>query len=199
MRKEFATLMAAAVLACFLSVGCGGRNTENALRESLERAVTAEPDSNGNLVRVGQAVPSFTVKYLDGTVRKVEEFRGKVLLVNFWASWCPDCVNEFREIPENIIRKYADNEDFAYVFISRGEENEAILKFLEKKGYDTIPEFRGAIATDRDSSVFLNFARKGIPRNYVVDREGKLVFLGYDYSEENFAALQAAINETLKK
>lgn len=199
MKKEFATLAAAVVLAGLLAAGCGGRNTEKTAMQSQERTVEAEPDSNGNLVRVGQIVPSFTVNYLDGTVKKVEEFRGKVLLVNFWASWCPDCVNEFKEIPENLIKKYADNEDFAYVFISRGEENEAILKFMEKKGYDTIPEFRSAIATDRDSSVFLNFAKKGIPRNYLVDREGKLVFLGYDYSEENFAALQTAINETLKK
>ena len=57
-------------------------------------------DADGNYVKVGEQVPSFTITMLNGKTLNINNLKGKVVLVNFWATWCPYCVQELTRFPE---------------------------------------------------------------------------------------------------
>ncbi|GEM_PF-1640036 len=191
------------LLAVLFLFSCG--NNAN-IQEDVEiddeavQQIERQLDSNGNYVRVGEFVPEFNINYLNGEEAKISSLKGKVVLINFWASWCPYCVEEFKVIKKGIVDRYADREDFVAILINRGEEPSVIEEWMKKKNYSLTDRAKfPAVALDRDSTIFHLFAEIGIPRNYVIDKEGKLSYLGLDYTEEEFRKLQKAIDETLIK
>lgn len=147
---------------------------------------------DGTRVRVGQQVPAFKVEMMDGKTIDIASLKGKVVLVNFWATWCPPCRAELKRVPKEIVENFA-KDDFALIAISRGEKRDVVEKFLAKEGY-TFPA-----GLDPDGKIFALFADEGIPRNFVVDKAGKIAFTSIGYDEEEFPELVEKIAELLKK
>ncbi len=154
-------------------------------------AQTPEEDKNA-IVKVGMDVPEFTAKMLDGTEINIADLKGKVVLINFWTTWCPWCVKEFTRVQADIIDRF-EGKEFVFIALSRGEEKATVEKFMKSKGY-TFP-----VALDGDSSIFGKFATTGIPRNFVIDRDGKVVYAFGGYKPEEFDAMIALIEGMLKE
>ena len=146
-------------------------------------AQTSQPSvESTTIVKEGAQAPNFTVEMFDGTKVTLSDLKGKVVLVNFWATWCPPCRNELARVEKEIIEKFKGQE-FVFLPISRGESKETVAKFREKMGY-TFP-----MGLDTTQSIFKKYATNYIPRNFLVDRDGKVVLVSVGYDDAEFAAL----------
>ncbi len=162
------------VVCMALMMSCGGKNSE------------------GTLVKVGDAVPQFTVEKLDGTQFNIAEHMGEVVWINFWATWCPPCREELTRVQSDIIDHFA-GQDFTFIPISRGEDAETVKAFLEENGYGFVP------GLDTDESVYGLFASQYIPRNFIIDQDGKVAFFGVGYSAGEFKELIKKAESLLNK
>ena len=144
------------------------------------------------LVKVGQEAPAFEVQMFDGSTVKLSDLKGKVVLLNFWATWCPPCRAELATVEKDIIEKFK-GQDFVFLPVSRGESKATVAAFREKMGY-TFP-----MGLDSDGRVYAEYAQTYIPRNFLIDKNGKIAKISIGYTPEEFAELVKEIEEQLKK
>lgn len=142
-------------------------------------------------VAAGDSAPDFTLPMYGGGEVTLSALRGKVVLLNFWATWCPPCMQELSVVQKEIIDRFA-GEEFVFLPVSRGDSEEEIAATREKRG------FAFPMAMDRDQQVFGLYAKEGIPHNYLIDREGRIVKIELGYEPEAFAALAEEIDKTIK-
>lgn len=169
------------LLVILLLPGCGNRNAGQRAGEDT----TA-------LVRVGDKAPDFTVEMFDGAEISLEALRGKVVLLNFWTTWCPPCREELTHVQKEIIDRF-EGRPFVFLPVSRGESREAVAAFREKTGY-AFP-----MGLDSLRTVYDRYASNFIPRNFLIGPDGKVVFSAVGYDEEEFRELILAIEEALAK
>lgn len=144
------------------------------------------------LVKIGQEVPDFKVKMFDGQTIDVKDLRGKVVLLNFWATWCPPCRQELSRVQKDVIDRFKGKE-FVFLPISRQDTYEKIQTFRKQTGH-TFP-----MGMDTDRSIYALFATASIPRNFVIDKQGKIIFMEEGYSEEGFRELISVIEKALEE
>jgi peroxiredoxin len=193
MKKIITMVAMAAMLA---SCGAGSKKSEDKAVESkvaIVEAGTHEPDSVGYIVRVGDIAPEMEFELTDGQKVKLSDLRGKVVMLQFTASWCGVCRKEMPFIESEIWQKHKANPNFALYGIDRDEPIETVKAFAEKTGV-TYP-----LALDPGADLFAKYAERkaGITRNVLVDKEGKIVMLTRLYNEEEFASLCKKIDEML--
>ena len=189
-------MMVAAMAAALASCGAGGKkNAEAAVANQpvIVEAGTHEPDSVGYIVRVGDVAPEMELELTDGQKVKLSDLRGKVVMLQFTASWCGVCRKEMPFIESDIWQRHKANPNFALYGIDRDEPVETVKDFAEKTGV-TYP-----LALDPGADHFAKYAERkaGITRNVLIDKEGKIVMLTRLYNEEEFAALCKKIDEML--
>ena len=192
--KKFMFL--AAFVAALVSCQSTGKKSEEKAVESkvaIVEAGTHEPDSVGYIVRVGDIAPEMEMELTDGQKVKLSDLRGKVVMLQFTASWCGVCRKEMPFIESDIWQKHKANPNFALYGIDRDEPVETVKAFAEKTGV-TYP-----LALDSGADHFAKYAdrKAGITRNVLIDKEGKIVMLTRLYNEEEFAALCKKIDEML--
>ena len=155
-------------------------------------APTSQQDIEATtLIHAGDVAPDFTVEMLDGSHITLSDLRGKVVLVNFWATWCPPCRQEMSHLQKDVIDRFA-GKDVVVLPISRGEERKTVEQFIERMGY-TFP-----VGLDRDQSIYKKYASNYIPRSVVVGKDGKVVYVAVGYDEEIAKEVDNAITEALK-
>ena len=86
----------------------------------------AQTDAD-DIVKVGDAMPSFAITHDDGTKIASTQWKGKVILINLFATWCPPCQKELAAVKQTLWPKYKDNKDFVMLVIGR-EHTDADLK-----------------------------------------------------------------------
>lgn len=148
--------------------------------------------AKSTLVKVGDKAPEFKVEMLDGSRLTLSSLKGKVVLVNFWATWCPPCREELKYVQKDIVDRFAGR-DFAFVAISRGETRAKVEAFVKEHGY------KFPIALDPQQTTYHLFASNYIPRNFLIDREGNIAFFGVGYDAAEFQHLISEIEKTLNK
>ena len=200
MKKKIMNVCGVALLAVSL-LACSGQKKGAEAAESVSdtvkvatEAMSAQADSTGYIVRIGEIAPDFTITLTDGKQVTLSSLRGKVVMLQFTASWCGVCRKEMPFIEKDIWLKHKDNADFALIGIDRDEPLEKVLAFAKSTGV-TYP-----LGLDPGADIFAKYALRdaGITRNVLIDREGKIVKLTRLYNEEEFSSLVQQINEMLK-
>ena len=196
MKKLFSILSVALILA-----SCGNKASQTT-EQSAENAALAQSEQaapvvyeNNYLVKVGDVAPDFTLSLTDGTEFTLSQNRGKVVMLQFTASWCGVCRKEMPFIERDIWLPNKDNKDFVLLGIDREEPLEDVKKFAESTGI-TYP-----MALDSKADVFASYAERksGITRNILIDRDGRIVKLTRLYNEKEFGELVQAIDSLLGK
>ena len=160
---------------------------------SLCTGLKAQSDDRGYLVKTGDMAPDIEIRYTDGTIKKLSDFRGKVVMLQFTASWCGVCRKEMPFIEKDIWLKHKDNKAFALFGVDRDEPLETVVAFAKRTGV-TYP-----LALDPGADIFARYAdrKAGITRNVLIDKTGKIVMLTRLYNEEEFSSLCKKIDEML--
>jgi len=135
----------------------------------------------------GGATPALALQDLDGRSHALEDYRGKVVLINFWATWCEPCRAEMPSI--NKLRASLAGQPFAVLAVNLGETEPRIRRFMEQVRLDF------PVLLDRDSAVTKAWRARVLPASFLVGPDGRVryaVIGEYDWTQE--AARQAILS-----
>jgi len=152
-----------------------------------------ETDSVGYIVKNGEMAPNFEMKLIDGQTISLHDLKGKIVMLQFTASWCSVCRKEMPFIEKEIWQIHKDK-DFIVIGIDRDEPIETVIKFAEKMKI-TYP-----LSLDPNADIFGLFALKqsGVTRNVIIDKEGRIVFKTRLFNREEFDLMKEKIETLLK-
>jgi len=152
------------------------------------------PADYGYIVKIGQQVPDFSITTTDGKTVKTSDLKGKIVMLQFTASWCSVCRKEMPHIETDIWKKYKDNPNFALYGIDLDEPVEKVKEFAKQIPV-TYP-----LVLDPKGGIFYQFAEKGagVTRNVIIDKTGKIVYMTRLYKEEEFSEMKKVIADLLK-
>lgn len=159
---------------------------------SVATLVEDEPDdlAETTLINAGDVAPDFTVEMLDGSKVTLSALQGKPTLLIFWATWCPPCRLELSKLQEHIIDRYGDK--INVLPISRGEERAKVEEYISKMGYTF------AVGLDGDQSIYRKYATNYIPRCFVIDAKGEVLYSGVGYDEAIAKEVEQNIEKALR-
>lgn len=121
----------------------------------------------GTGIANGTKAPDFELKTTDGTAIKLSDYKGKAVMINFWASWCPPCRAEMPALQE--VYKEYESKDFVILAVNLNESNLAVNQFRDKLGL-TFP-----IVIDKDNEVSKLYDIVPLPTSYFVNKQGVVV------------------------
>jgi peroxiredoxin len=136
-------------------------------------AFTLRPDDDElpvDLVAIseGETTSDFELEDLDGERVRLSRFKNQVVLINFWATWCPPCREEMPSLQNAAV--YFDDQDFTVLAINVGETNEQVRAFVDEYGLSS----ELTVLLDYDSHVFERLGSRVLPTSLIVDRSGHL-------------------------
>jgi peroxiredoxin len=142
----------------------------------------------GYLVKVGDMAPDFTIKEAGGRSYRLSDLKGKIVMLQFTASWCSVCRTEMPFIEKEIWQE-KKSDGLVVIGVDRDEPVSKVLQF-QKDIAVTYP-----LALDPGARIFGLFAQKeaGVTRNVIIDRTGKIIFLTRLYEREEFDQMKKVI------
>ena len=155
----------------------------------------SQNNERGYIVSVGDKAPLFKTKTSSGEIFDLEKHKGKIVMLQFTASWCSVCIKEMPYIENEIWQLHKDSDDFFLVGIDKGESIEMINKLINKTNV-TYP-----ICLDEKSEIFELYAEKkaGVTRNVIIDRDGEIIFLTRLFDHNEFNEMKDIISKSLTK
>ena len=157
----------ALILCALLLVGCSAAPAETT-------APTTQPDATTQATEpVDLTAPDFTVYDAQGNPHKLSDFRGKPVVLNFWASWCPPCKAEMPDF-EEAYQSRGEDIHFVMVNLTDGQSETVATasQFLAESGY-TFPVY-----FDTQGQAATVYGIQSIPTTFFIDAEGKIVAAG---------------------
>lgn len=183
------------LLLILVVVSC--KNSPKGETQSIEVETKSEvvADERGYIVKVGDMVPNIDINLLDGTSFNISELKGKVVMLQFTASWCGVCRKEMPFIERDIWNVYKDNPDFALYGIDLKESKE------ETEAFAAAIPVTYPLTLDLEGKSFYSFCGEGagVTRNIILDREGKIIMLTRLFDEAEFAQMVEVIDNELNK
>ena len=143
---------------------------------------------------VGADAPDFSLVDLDGKSVKLSEMRGKVVVLDFWATWCGPCIMSFPGMKLSM-DKYKNNPNVKFLFVNTYERvdvsqwTSTVKTFVKQRGFDTFP-----VIMDIGGEVAGNYGVNGIPAKFCIDKEGKIKFKSTGYLGSSDAIVKEMSN-----
>ena len=155
--------------------------------------IAQKAEDRAYLVKIGDMAPDFSIKLTTGKTVKLSDLRGKIVMLQFTASWCSVCRKEMPFIEKDIWQKHKSNSKFVLMAVDRDEPLEIVQNFAK-----SIP-ISYSIGLDPKADIFALYAQReaGITRNVIIDKTGKIVFLTRLYEENEFKKMTEVIDKLL--
>ena len=154
-------------------------------------AGAAELQQGMTVVAEKPAAKNFALKDMDNKNWRLSDLKGKVVLVNFWATWCPPCRAELPSLER--LWQLLNKEDFVVLAINVGESADTIFPFTGM--LEPSPTF--PILLDLDSSVLSSWPVMGLPTTFILDRQGRIAYRAVGGREFDDPALVNQIRELI--
>jgi len=123
-------------------------------------------DNKNTNVNIGSYAPKFALTDLSKKTINLDDYKGKKVILNFWATWCPPCVNEMPLLQE--VYNNRKGEGIEVIGINYNEDYERVKKFISEKGVVF------TILIDSDLKVSMDYGVIGLPVTFFIDREGRI-------------------------
>jgi len=160
-----------------------------------KKAVDKEELNDEFKLKINDTATEFTVQMIDGEVISISDLKGKVVLLNFWATWCAPCLMEFSEFPEKILQPFK-NEEFILIAISIGETKETVeqkMQGMKKYGVDF------NVGIDPAKEIWDKYATGSIPKSFLIDKNGVIRYTSIGNADGNVDKLATEIKNLLKE
>lgn len=125
---------------------------------------------HGEASVAGKRAEDFALNF-NGKPAHLSDLRGKVVVLNFWGTWCPPCVEETPEL--NRLQKYIDSRNGVVLGVAADEDQAVYEKFLRDQGV-SFPTYRDPNTKDNHSPIAESYGTSMIPETYIIDRQGKI-------------------------
>lgn len=151
------------------------------------------PADYGYLVKIGQQAPDFESVTTERKTVKLSDLKGKVVMLQFTASWCVVCRKKMPHIEKEIWQKHKDNPNFALFGIDLDEPVEKVKKFARQIPV-TYP-----LVLDPQGKIFYSYAQKGagVTRNVIIDKTGKIGYMTRLFKQDEFDEMKMVIEQLL--
>lgn len=154
-----------------------------------------QPELSHNLTPVRDIVPAsdFVLANMDEENVKLSKYRGKVVLLNFWATWCPPCIREMPSMER--LHQQVDADDFKVIAVNQMEDVDQVFSFTGQLEID--PTFE--ILFDTTSAVSQAYAVRGLPTTYLIDKLGNVRYRAVGGREFNHPEVVKIINKLIEE
>jgi thiol-disulfide isomerase/thioredoxin len=154
-----------------------------------------QPELSYNLTPVKDRVVAhdFNLQNMDEEDIRLSDYRGKVILINFWATWCPPCVREMPSMER--LKQKMSADDFAVLAVNQMEDPDDVFAFTGQLELD--PTFD--ILFDTDSEVSRYYAVRGLPTTYLIDKKGNIRYRAVGGRLFDHAEVIAIINDLINE
>lgn len=140
---------------------------------------------------VGKKAPAFTLNDMKGNTVTLYSLKGKVVLLDFWGTWCSPCKEEFPEL-DALYKKYGkDGLEVVGISVDKSESN--VAEFLKKWPVSF------TVLTDTTGDVPESYALPGMPTGYIIGKDGVIRFRHIGFSKEFMSIYEKEIVELLKE
>ncbi|MFC7333007.1 TlpA family protein disulfide reductase [Rhodocista pekingensis] len=178
LRRPAMPVLALAAILSLAACGDQGQGGSRTAGESTGQPASEAGAGRGTLAEslapftvtgTPQPAPDFAFTDRDGRPVTLADFRGKVVLLNLWAVWCPPCVKEMPSLDR--LQAALGGDDFQVVTLSQDRGGAAqVLPFYEKAGIAHLPVY-----LDPQTAAMAALKARGLPTTYLIDREGRLL------------------------
>ena len=181
------------VLASLILIGCSDEKSELQDQRLPESEVTQEFAPTAPQVNIGAPAPDFTMNDIDGNSFTLSSLKGKVVMIDFWATWCPPCV---RSIPEakNIWNTFK-KQDFVLLGVSLDKDLDTWKDYVTKQQMSWV---QVADCKFWDNSAAVLYGIGSIPSVWILDKDGNVALKDVNPLSEG-DAIRAKITELLNK
>lgn len=136
--------------------------------------------TNAWAVQVNNKAPGFTLPDLSGKAISLNSLKGKVVYINFWASWCGPCKKEFPQLEELAVKYSGDG--LIILAINQDKKRSGMEEFLDK---NPISSSNMMVLTDPAFSVISSYGPRAMPTSFILDKEGTVRYLHFGFSESD--------------
>lgn len=136
--------------------------------------------TNSWAVQVNNKAPEFTLPDIYGKTLSLNSLKGKVVYINFWASWCGPCKQEFPQLVK-LAARYSGS-DLIILAINQDKNRSGMEDFLDK---NPISSSNMKVLTDPETSVISSYGPRAMPTSFIIDKEGVVRYIHFGFSESD--------------
>ncbi len=155
------------------------------------RGFSAADEQQTTRVKVGEKAPDFTCQTLSGEAFSLGKQKGKVIALNFFATWCGPCLMELPHLEKEVFEKYKVRPDITLIVIGREHKAAELEKFKKDKGL-SVP-----MAPDPKREIYDRYAEKYIPRTFIIGTDGRVKLASVGYTEAGLKEILRTIETEL--
>ena len=180
--------------ACVLTLETGARRIEGLTEEEFDARLLNIPP-NQKYVKAGDPAPDFDVTTLEGKTLRLKDLRGKFVLLDFWATWCPPCVASIPEL-QAVYEQFKDDKRFVMIGLSLDDDKDVLGKFL-KDNKLSWPQVQ--LGQRRNSDLCLQYGVTGAPSYVLIGPDGMILKGKMDFHGVSNEELLGIIGEYDKR
>ncbi|MFD2556675.1 TlpA family protein disulfide reductase [Sphingobacterium tabacisoli] len=160
---------------------------------SLNKSLVADKIEDLKKKIIDETAPAFSLRDLDGNIVRLADLKGKIVILDFWATWCGPCKASFPAM-QTMVSKYKEDDGIRFLFIDTYEQGEN--KEKNARDYIQSKSFTFQVLMDNTDQVAKSYGAASIPAKFVIDRSGRLRFRSPGFSSD--ADLMAEIDAMIK-